>query len=48
MKYVIYNMFIFIPFYIKFRSCETFTVTNSGAIILLIEMLSNFKAIDLL
>ena len=32
-------------FYIKFRSCETFTVTNSGAIILLIETLSYFRAI---
>ena len=31
-------------FYIKFRSCETFKVTNSGAILLLIETL-NFRAI---
>ena len=30
-------------FYIRFRSCETFTVTNSGAILLLIETPSNFK-----
>ena len=30
-------------FYINFRSCETFTVTNSGAILLLIETLSNFR-----
>ena len=29
-------------FYINFRSCETFTITNSGAILLLIETLSNF------
>ena len=33
-------------FYTKFRSCETFTVTNSGAILLLIETLSNFRAIN--
>ena len=32
-------------FHIKFRSCETFTVTNSGAILLLIETLSDFRAI---
>ena len=32
-------------FYINFRSCETFTVTNSGAILLLIETPSNFKNI---
>ena len=32
-------------FYIKFRSCETFTVTNSGAILLLTETLSKFRAI---
>ena len=31
-------------FYINFRSCETFTVTNSGAILLLIETPSNFKS----
>ena len=30
-------------FYINFRSCEAFTITNSGAILLLIETLSNFK-----
>ena len=30
-------------FYINFRSCETFTITNSGAIILLIETMSNFR-----
>ena len=30
-------------FYINFRSCETFTITNSGAILLLIETLSNFR-----
>ena len=29
----------------NFRSCETFTVTNSGAILLLIETLSNFRNI---
>ena len=32
-------------FYINFRSCETCTVTNSGAIFLLIETPSNFKNI---
>ena len=32
-------------FYINFRSCETFTVTNSGGILLLIETPSNFKNI---
>ena len=32
-------------FYIKFRSCETFTVTNSGAMLLLIETLSYFRTI---
>ena len=32
-------------FYINFRSCETFTITNSGAILLLIEAPSNFKNI---
>ena len=32
-------------FHIKFRSCETFTVTNSGAMLLLIETLSYFRAI---
>ena len=32
-------------FYINFRSCETFKVTNSGAILLLIETPSNFKNI---
>ena len=32
-------------FYINFRSCETFTVTNSGAILLLTEIPSNFKNI---
>ena len=32
-------------FYIKFRSCETFTLTNSGAMLLLIETLCNFRAI---
>ena len=30
-------------FNINFRSCETFTLTNSGAILLLIETLSNFR-----
>ena len=30
-------------FYIKFRSCETLTITNSGAILLLIGTLSNFR-----
>ena len=30
-------------FYINLRSCETFRVTNSGAILLLIETPSNFK-----
>ena len=30
-------------FYINFRSCETFTITNSGTILLLIETLSNFR-----
>ena len=30
-------------FYINFRSCETFTITNSEAILLLIETLSNFR-----
>ena len=30
-------------FYINFRSCETFIITNYGAIILLIKTLSNFK-----
>ena len=29
--------------YINFRSCETFTVTNSGAILLLIETVSNYE-----
>ena len=29
-------------FYINFRSSQTFTITNSGAILLLIETLSNF------
>ena len=34
-------------FYINFRSCETFTVTNSGAILfLLVETPSNFKNIN--
>ena len=33
-------------FYIKFRSCETFKVTNFGARLLLIETLSNFRAIE--
>ena len=32
-------------FYVKFRSCESFTVANSGAIHLLNETLSNFRAI---
>ena len=32
-------------FYINFRFCETFTVTNSWAILLLIETPSNFKNI---
>ena len=32
-------------FYIKFRSCETFTVTNFGPILLMIETLSSFKTI---
>ena len=32
-------------FYINFRSRETLTVTNSGAILLLIETLSNFRTI---
>ena len=32
-------------FYMNFRSCKTFTVTNSGAILLLIETPSNFKNI---
>ena len=32
-------------FYIKFRSCETFTVTNSEAMLLLIETLSNWRTI---
>ena len=31
-------------FYISFRSCETFTVTNSEAILLLVETPSNFKS----
>ena len=31
-------------FYINFRSCETFTVTNAGAMLLLIETPSNFKS----
>ena len=35
-------------FYINFRSCETFTVTNSGAILLLIEIPSKFKNIKCL
>ena len=30
-------------FYINFRSSETFTITNSGGILLLIETLSNFR-----
>ena len=30
-------------FYISFRSCETFRITNSGATLLLIETLSNFR-----
>ena len=30
-------------FYIYFRSCETFTITNSEAILLLIETLFNFR-----
>ena len=30
-------------FYINFRSWETFTITNSGAIFLLIETLCNFR-----
>ena len=30
-------------FYINFRPCETSTATNSGAIFLLIETLSNFR-----
>ena len=29
-------------FYINFRSCETFIITNSKSIVLLIETLSNF------
>ena len=33
-------------FYIKFRSCETFKVTNFGARLLLLETLSNFRAIE--
>ena len=33
-------------FYINFISCETFTVTNSGAILLLIETPSNFKILS--
>ena len=32
-------------FYINFRFCATFTVTNSGTILLLIETLSNFRTI---
>ena len=32
-------------FYITFRSSENFTVTNSSAILILIETLSNFRAI---
>ena len=32
--------------YINFRTCETFTVTNSGSILLLIEAPSNFKNIN--
>ena len=32
-------------FCINLRSCETLTITNSGAIILLIETLSNFRTI---
>ena len=32
-------------FNINFRSCETFTETNSGTILLLIETLSNFRTI---
>ena len=31
-------------FYINFRSCETFTISNSGAILLLIETPFNFKS----
>ena len=31
-------------FYINLRSCETFKVTNSGAILLLIETPSNFES----
>ena len=31
-------------FYINFRSCETFTVTNSGATLLLIENLLTLRA----
>ena len=30
-------------FYINFRSCETFTIANSGAILLLIGTLPNFR-----
>ena len=30
-------------FYINFRFCKTFTITNSGAILLLIETLSSFR-----
>ena len=30
-------------FYINFRSCETFTITNSRAILLLIKTLSNYE-----
>ena len=30
-------------FYINFRSCETFTITNSGSILLLVEKLSNLR-----
>ena len=32
-------------FYIKVRSCETLTITNSGAILLLIETLSKSRTI---
>ena len=31
-------------FYVNFRSCETFAITNSRAILLLIETPSNFKS----
>ena len=33
-------------FYINFRSCETFAITNSGAILLLIERLSNLRSVN--